>query len=412
MPRWRALPDELDPQIKEFATQLRRLIDRGGLSIAALADRTGYSRTSWDRYLNGRLLAPKGAVIALAEVTGTNPVHLITLWELAERAWSRSEMRQDMTMEAIRIAQARAEFAEPETAEPQPETAGAKSGRNRGREAGRNGSGGVIGGTTARPGIAGPAGVSPTVPPQQQHAGTTEEREAGDAARTANSWRLAGYQGPAPTGTGTGTVAGAGTGPGPSAASTPPAPDSASASPQDPRPPKTPRRRRLTMFLSGLLGALLVLVAVFYFSSGGDSGDGGKKEAGSTPGSAAASASTGANANLPAGVKCTGASCAGKDPEAMGCGGASATTTTSVTVATTLVEVRYSKVCAAAWARIVQATQGDTVTVTAGKKKETGSVEAAGDTDAYTPMVALKSAADATACVTLAAGQKGCTTNQ
>ena len=108
MPRWRALPDELDPQVREFASQLRRLVDRSGLSVAALADRTGYSKTSWERYLNGRLLAPKGAIVALAEVTGTNPIHLTTMWELAERAWSRSEMRHDMTMEAIRISQARA----------------------------------------------------------------------------------------------------------------------------------------------------------------------------------------------------------------------------------------------------------------------------------------------------------------
>ncbi|MEB8338666.1 helix-turn-helix domain-containing protein [Streptomyces endophyticus] len=112
MPRWKALPDELDPQVREFAGQLRRLVDRSGLGIAALADRTGYSKTSWERYLNGRLLAPKGAIVALAEVTGTNPVHLTTMWELAERAWSRSEMRHDMTMEAIRISQARAALGE------------------------------------------------------------------------------------------------------------------------------------------------------------------------------------------------------------------------------------------------------------------------------------------------------------
>ncbi|MFD8940363.1 helix-turn-helix domain-containing protein, partial [Streptomyces sp. NPDC059578] len=112
MPRWKELPEELDPQVKEFTGQLRRLVDRSGLSIAAVSDRTGYSKTSWERYLNGRLLAPKGAIVALAEVTGTNPVHLTTLWELAERAWSRSEMRHDMTMEAIRISQARAALGE------------------------------------------------------------------------------------------------------------------------------------------------------------------------------------------------------------------------------------------------------------------------------------------------------------
>ncbi|NYV75759.1 helix-turn-helix transcriptional regulator, partial [Streptomyces sp. UH6] len=112
MPRWKALPEELDPEVREFTDALRMLVDRGGLGIAAVADNTGYSRTSWERYLNGRLLPPKGAVIALAEVTGANPLHLTTLWELAERAWSRSEMRHDLTIEAMRIAQARQELGE------------------------------------------------------------------------------------------------------------------------------------------------------------------------------------------------------------------------------------------------------------------------------------------------------------
>ncbi|MEU6384401.1 XRE family transcriptional regulator [Streptomyces bauhiniae] len=112
MARWKALPEELDPQIGEFTRQLRRLVDEGGLGVATLADRTGYSRTSWERYLNGRLLAPKGAVVALAEVCGTSPVHLTTMWELAERAWSRAESRHDRTMEQIRITQARAELGD------------------------------------------------------------------------------------------------------------------------------------------------------------------------------------------------------------------------------------------------------------------------------------------------------------
>lgn len=112
MPRWKALPPDLDPQIREFTGQLRRLVDRSGLGLATLADRTGYSKTSWERYLNGRLLAPRGAIHALAEVTGTNRVHLTTMWELSERAWSRAEMRQDMTMESIRITQARAALGE------------------------------------------------------------------------------------------------------------------------------------------------------------------------------------------------------------------------------------------------------------------------------------------------------------
>ncbi|MDV9178735.1 helix-turn-helix transcriptional regulator, partial [Streptomyces sp. W16] len=161
MPRWRALPDELDPQVKEFAGQLRRLVDRSGLSVAAVADRTGYSKTSWDRYLNGRLLAPKGAIVALAEVTGTHPVHLTTMWELAERAWSRSEMRHDMTMEAMRISQARAALGEFGAPPANVQSGKTEGGKAEGGKTARKG-----GGVTASPGIAGPAGVSPTVPPQ------------------------------------------------------------------------------------------------------------------------------------------------------------------------------------------------------------------------------------------------------
>ncbi|PCG81167.1 hypothetical protein CIB93_36875, partial [Streptomyces sp. WZ.A104] len=143
MPRWKALPEELDPQIREFASQLRRLVDRSGLNINAVADRTGYSKTSWERYLNGRLLAPRGAVVALAEVTGTPQHHLTTMWELAERAWSRAEMRHDMTMEAIRITQARAALGELGATAPDA-PAGGRSGRSAsGGRHGAAGSGGA-----------------------------------------------------------------------------------------------------------------------------------------------------------------------------------------------------------------------------------------------------------------------------
>lgn len=114
MARWKALPEDLDPEVRDFVEQLRRLVDRSGLGIAAVSDRTGYSKTSWERYLNGRILAPKGAIVALAEATGNDPFHLTTLWELAERAWSRAEARHDRTMEQIRISQARAALGVPE----------------------------------------------------------------------------------------------------------------------------------------------------------------------------------------------------------------------------------------------------------------------------------------------------------
>jgi transcriptional regulator with XRE-family HTH domain len=404
MPRWRALPDELDPQVREFASQLRRLVDRSGLSIAAVADRTGYSKTSWDRYLNGRLLAPKGAIVALAEVTGTNPIHLTTMWELAERAWSRSEMRHDMTMEAIRISQARAALGE--FGAPPVNATGGKTAR-------RSGS------ATVTPGVAGPAGVAPTVPPQPTSS-ETDSMEARGSSSGGNSWGVAGYQGPAQPAAGR-TAAGAPVstgGPG----WTPGTPG-AHDQPQDARPGDGVSgasgdsggpsgsggsggsgrgKRRLTMFLAGVVGVLVVVAAVFFLTDpGGDK----KNQAEKSP---SPSAST--TVSLPAGVKCGGQGCTGKDAEAMGCSGNLVTTAKTATVGATVVEVRYSETCGAAWGRVTQAGQGDKVEVSAGKAVErSGSITEAGDTIAYTPMVAVKDAGEAKACVTLASGQRGCT---
>ncbi|MFB7494143.1 DUF2690 domain-containing protein [Streptomyces sp. NPDC056161] len=294
MPRWKALPDQLDPQVKEFTGQLRRLVDRAELSIAALADRTGYSKTSWERYLDGRLLAPKGAIVALAEVTGTHPVHLTTMWELAERSWSRSELRHDLTMEAIRITQARAargEFGAP----PRGPDPGAASG-------GRGG------------------------------------------------------------------------------------------------------RRQAAMFLAGFVGVLLVIAGFLLLTGRGSD----KKNNGGTARSPAPS--TGTAADLPAGVKCVGGDCTGKDAEAMGCAGDLVTTAGTATVGTVTVEVRYSRTCGTVWGRITGAGPGDEVRLTVGTTAgRTGTVTEAGDTLAYTPMVAVRNATGAKACATLTNGRTGCT---
>ncbi|KUN73585.1 hypothetical protein AQJ46_07555 [Streptomyces canus] len=393
------MPDELDPQVREFASQLRRLVDRSGLSIAAVADRTGYSKTSWERYLNGRLLAPKGAIVALAEVTGTNPVHLTTMWELAERAWSRSEMRHDMTMEAIRISQARAALGE----------FGAPPANVKGGKTARRSSS-----ATATPGVAGPAGVAPTVPPQPT-APEADSVEARQGSSGKNSWGVAGYQGPSQPSSGRTAAAAPVSAGGP--AWTPGAPGPYDE-PQDARPGDAPSggaggsagsggsgggKRRLTMFLSGVVGVLVVVAAVFFLTDGG----GDKKRTGADK-SPSPSAST--SVSLPAGVKCSGAGCTGKDAEAMGCSGNLVTTAKTATVGATVVEVRYSETCGAAWGRVTQAGQGDKVEVTAGKATEqSGNITEAGDTIAYTPMVAVKDAGEAKACVTLASGQSGCT---
>lgn len=343
MPRWKALPEELDPQVREFATQLRRLVDKSGLSIAAVADRTGYSKTSWERYLNGRLLAPKGAIVALAEVTGTNPLHLTTMWELSERAWSRSEMRHDMTMEAIRITQARDALGE------------------FGGDVGPGRSGGSRpGGRTATPPGAG-AGAGGYAGANRPPAGAPQGPPSGFPPSTPPA---------APTGRGGGRG-----------------------------------KRRTTIFVAALVCAALVMAGAVLLT---DLGGGGDKKLVAEPPSAKPTTSA---PELPAGVKCAGDDCTGEDPELMGCGGEFAVTSTTATVGTAVVEVRYSETCGVAWARITQAAPGDTIEIAADQgegKPQTGTVNA--DKDAYTPMVAVPAADDAKACATLTTGVEGCTT--
>lgn len=424
MPRWKALPDELDPQIKEFTSQLRRLVDRSGMSIATVADRTGYSKSSWERYLNGRLLPPRGATQALAEVTGTEVRHLGTMWELAERAWSRSEMRHDVTMEAIQVAQARAALGVDED----------ESAKGRKR---RRGKGAAP--SAATPGTAAPAPASPSAGSSPSHAPSQEKSTPDDGTQVLR--RTA----PAPSDRtaqlrsqlgGTPTVArpgqqrvdvsawGAKQDAQAPATAAPPvgAPAAMSATTVQPsaaspaaagqgappgsggggdggRSPKSPGRRRTTMFLAGLVGALVVIAgAVLFLDLGG--GDDASAKPSPSP--------TQKHRDLPAGVKCSGSDCSGKDPEAMGCGGQHAATSSSGWVGPSFVEVRYSKVCKASWARITSATTDDALRITGpdGQSER----DAVGTTnDAYTPMVAVRGPDDARACATLKAGGKGCT---
>ncbi|MCD9876037.1 peptidoglycan-binding protein [Streptomyces guryensis] len=87
MSRWKALPAELDPRVRQLLVRMRRLKDHSGLSVRRLAARTGYSPKSWERYLGGRSLPPREAVEALARIGGDDPTRLLALHEVAVEAW-------------------------------------------------------------------------------------------------------------------------------------------------------------------------------------------------------------------------------------------------------------------------------------------------------------------------------------
>ncbi|MEU7413437.1 DUF2690 domain-containing protein [Streptomyces sp. NPDC042638] len=86
MTYWKPLPDGLASDVRQLVTELRTLKTRSGLSLAALAERTPYSKSSWERYLNGKTLPPRQAVTMLGELSDAEPARLAALWELANAA--------------------------------------------------------------------------------------------------------------------------------------------------------------------------------------------------------------------------------------------------------------------------------------------------------------------------------------
>ncbi|MFC4492710.1 DUF2690 domain-containing protein [Streptomyces ovatisporus] len=461
MPRWRPLPEELDPQIREFTSQLRRLVDRSGMSVATVADRTGYSKSSWEKYLGGRLLPPRGAAHALAEVTDTDIRHLETMWELAERAWSRAEMRHDVTMEAIRVAQAREALGEfwdePAKGKKRPRNKAKAKGEGREKDqAGKRGKGDSRNGEAAGTGDDGePLNTSASTafsaaPPSASQLSGGTAADGSDRARQADllkppaddqtamlrplprrgaagdrqrvdlgAWSAPQERSPAgqddPAGTyALGGVAslrkgkaaeGADT-PGAAASGAVPGPPGYPGGPGGPEPQGTPedperasRKVRYAALFAGAAGAFAVIaVGVLMFGLPGvtDNSNASPKPSPST-----------SAPNLPAGVKCQGKDCIGKDPEEMGCGGQNVKSSSSAFVGPSMVEVRYSEICKAAWGRITGAAQGDGLKISAGGHAESDEVGATND--AYTEMVAVTSATEARACATLAAGTTGCT---
>ncbi|MBL1110170.1 DUF2690 domain-containing protein [Streptomyces sp. 5-8] len=86
MTDWKPLPDDLASDVRQLVTELRTLKIRSGVSLAALAERTPYSKSSWERYLNGKTLPPRQAVTILGKLSDAEPARLEALWELANAA--------------------------------------------------------------------------------------------------------------------------------------------------------------------------------------------------------------------------------------------------------------------------------------------------------------------------------------
>jgi hypothetical protein len=86
MAQWEPLADRIPVDMRRLATQLRRMKDRSGLTVPALAARTARSAESWEKYLHGRQLPPLDAVETLAQASGADYDRIGALWRLAEKA--------------------------------------------------------------------------------------------------------------------------------------------------------------------------------------------------------------------------------------------------------------------------------------------------------------------------------------
>lgn len=73
----------------QLTAALRELKARTGLSLAALAEHTAYSKSSWERYLNGKAMPPRQAVKDLCRIAREPEGRLLALWDIAESEWSK-----------------------------------------------------------------------------------------------------------------------------------------------------------------------------------------------------------------------------------------------------------------------------------------------------------------------------------
>ncbi|MER6469701.1 helix-turn-helix domain-containing protein [Streptomyces collinus] len=71
------------PPGARLAAVLRELKAGTGLSLAQLADATTFSKSSWQRYLNGAGLPPRSAVVELCRLAGEPADHPLALLDIA-----------------------------------------------------------------------------------------------------------------------------------------------------------------------------------------------------------------------------------------------------------------------------------------------------------------------------------------
>ncbi|WP_427917274.1 DUF2690 domain-containing protein [Streptomyces sp. cg40] len=91
---------EIPRECVRLADELRTLRDRHRLTLSVLAAESTFSKSSWQRYLTGRSLAPWPAVRTLCRLANEPEPRLRALWELAESSWNRRAAVAPATLRA------------------------------------------------------------------------------------------------------------------------------------------------------------------------------------------------------------------------------------------------------------------------------------------------------------------------
>ncbi|MFJ7158174.1 helix-turn-helix domain-containing protein [Streptomyces sp. NPDC101118] len=358
------------PEAELFA-EMRRIKEAARLSYNRLADKTHYSRSSWERFLNGKQVPTRVAVEEFATAAGADPLPLLALLGRLDRNPAAPAAAPAAGRSAAAAEPAKAE-AEAEVEVAPGSAPGAFS--DPAAPAGVVPQGPAPSGTAPEP----PAPPAPAAPSSPVPASDPDAAEAGPVPAAAGPVPAAPVPVPAA--------------PVPAPAAPVPAP----AADHDHRSPRARRRAVLAMAACALAGAVLGSVLTVIGLSGVAATSGGADAAFGSHGRSATTApadggtGTEAPAPRPTGPVRTGCksdTCLLREPQAMDCQW-DATTVRKTWLRGMSIQLRYSPACQSVWGRIEAGNIGDTVSI---RDKRGLSDQAAirMEHDTYTRMLAV-----------------------
>ncbi|MFF2998011.1 helix-turn-helix domain-containing protein [Streptomyces sp. NPDC057950] len=346
-------PSAPSPSGARLAIALRKLKQRTGLSLAQLANATTFSKSSWERYLNGKGLPSRSAVKELCRLAGEPADHLLALLDIA---------RTDRTERTDRADQA-GQSDRPDRTDRTNRTEDIRS--------------------TQEPPARQPTGTrkdsltsAPATDPSPTDPSATDPSPTDSSAT-------------APSATDPSVTAPPGTGRSETAAS-----DTAPRDPDHARfGPTTHRRATVLTALASALGAVVLGTLVLMHLPPAQ-----RRQVSPSPTSAAAT-----------GALCRHTACENKDPISMRCAATPLTLAEHETTTGAWIQIRYSQECGTSWVRMWGAAVDDRVEIRVGGRDD--SLRAArvtsrneADTYVHTTMSVISLGMSVRSCFTPAAG--------